>query len=986
MKRSPLIYFILFTVSGFTGLIYESIWSHYLKLFLGHAAYAQVLVLSIFMGGMALGAYLCTRFCHHWRNLLVAYAAVEFLIGMLGIAFDPSFRTLLAVSHDQVIPHLGTPFLVTTYQWMAAVIMILPQSILLGMTFPLMSNGVIRRFPDTPGGKLGLLYFTNSIGAAAGVLFSGFYLIRVVGLPGTIMTAGIINILLAIIVYGIAKECEETPYVEATSDAAYGLSGLTRMIIAAAFVTGMASFIYEVAWIRMLSMVLGSSTHAFELMLSAFITGLAFGGLWIRRRIDRLTSPIKTAGYIQIIMGLLALATLPLYNTTFEWMRFLISALDLNDAGYQLFTLSSHLICLAIMLPTTFCAGMTLPLFTYILLKHGHGEKSIGQIYAGNTLGAIIGVVLTILFAMPVLGLKLAITIGCALDIILGICLLTRSRVIGGKPLVAVGTVAGVLVTGTLLLFELDTLQMNAGVFRAGQLPDPAISEIVFHKDSKTASIGVQQENSKLAIITNGKPDASMIMDDSGHVSPDELTMVLLGALPIATHPDARLVANIGMGSGLTTHTLLACPTIEEVDTIEIEAAMVEGAAYFRPRVERAFTDPRSTIHIEDAKTYFSAHRKKYDIIISEPSNPWVSGIASLFTDEFYDHVKDYLSDEGLFVQWLQMYETNPQLLMSVLAALKNNFPDFSMYTVAGSDLIFIASKKKPIGHLNARLFDHEAMRQELARIGVHGIQDLNARFIANHDLLAPMIDRFSPAMNSDYFPYLDLNATRARFKKQGIAEDIHRVRSHTVPMVRMLLPDIGRQDLTGVSGQFTFDPINTRAHQAHNLLQFIRHREGDMDDDQWVGKIKMMITLAQSCQATQTPALWNDYLQELASLTVPYLSPDELEVIWNAITPVCDNGLTADQQRWFDLIKALGRVDSESIVHLANLLLKQHDRWDIEKRRTQFTAQMTALLQLGDYRAAKILWEEHIEVLYRNQSLPLFLLILYSLMDQNTP
>ena len=217
-KNSPSIYFLLFTISGFTGLIYESIWSHYLKLFLGHAAYAQVLVLSIFMGGMALGAYLSTRFVHRWRNLLMAYAAVEFLIGVFGMLFDPVFRMLLAVSYDAVIPYLGTPFFITTYKWIVATLIIFPQSVLLGTTFPLMSNGVIRRFPKTPGRTLGVLYFTNSIGAAGGVLFGGFYLIGMLGLPGTIMTAGIVNILLAIIVYRIAKGYTEAPYAATLPD------------------------------------------------------------------------------------------------------------------------------------------------------------------------------------------------------------------------------------------------------------------------------------------------------------------------------------------------------------------------------------------------------------------------------------------------------------------------------------------------------------------------------------------------------------------------------------------------------------------------------------------------------------------------------------------------------------------------------------------------------------------------------------------------
>ena len=735
----------------------------------------------------------------------------------------------------------------------------------------------------------------------------------------------------------------------------------------------------------MLSMVLGASTHAFELMLSAFITGLAFGSLWIRRRLDRLSNPIKTAGLIQIIMGLFALATLPLYNQSFEWMHFLLAGLDSNDAGYQLFTVASHAICLVIMLPTTFCAGMTLPLFTYILLKRGYGEKSIGQIYASNALGSIAGVVLTILFAMPLLGLKLAILIGCGLDIILGFYLLTRSGVIGKQVLIASGALASVFIVGPIWFFELDTLRMNSGVFRMGRLPDPAQREVVFHKDSKTSSIGVLQwDDGNRTILTNGKPDASIVMDDSGQINSDEITTVLAGALAVAAKPDAKLVANIGMGSGLTTHTVLAWPTIAQVDTVEIEAAVVEGAQYFRPRVENTFTDPRSVIHIEDAKTYFSAHQKKYDIIISEPSNPWVSGTASLFTDEFYGHVKRYLNNDGVFVQWLQMYETNPQLLLSVLAALKKNFTDISMYAVARSDLILIAGKEKLVQHIPPGLFDHETVKQELARIGVHGLADLNARFIANFDLLAPLIDRFSPTINSDYFPYLDLNAVRARFKRQNIVNNILLIRSHVVPVADMLFPETGYRDLSGVSGQFDFDRISIASHKAQALLRFIRYEEDMPDNDRLFNTFKTMTAFARSCGIKQADVLWDSHLQRLATLTIPYLPPDSLDVIWASIMPDCNDGLNADQRRWLDLMKALGRRDGESVSRLAAHLLAQQDRWDIEQRRIQFTAQFTALMQLEDYHAAKSLWEQYINALYRNQSLPLLLLILYSLMDQN--
>src|SRR5512147_2246579 len=201
---------LLFTASGFSGLIYESIWSNYLKLFLGHAAYAQTLVLAIFMGGMAIGSALSSRYSVRWKNLLFVYAATEGIIGLCALPFHAAFDRTIDFSYVTIIPHLNNPAAVNAFKWTISALMILPQSVLLGMTFPLMSAGMLRLFPDRPGSTVAMLYFTNSIGAAAGVLVSGFVLIRLVGLPGTMGIAGLINISLAAIVWFLLKK-SETP-------------------------------------------------------------------------------------------------------------------------------------------------------------------------------------------------------------------------------------------------------------------------------------------------------------------------------------------------------------------------------------------------------------------------------------------------------------------------------------------------------------------------------------------------------------------------------------------------------------------------------------------------------------------------------------------------------------------------------------------------------------------------------------------------------
>jgi spermidine synthase len=323
--------FVLFTVSGFAGLIYESLWTHYLKLFLGHAAYAQTLVLALFMGGMAIGAWLASQWSGRWRNLLRGYAVVEVLVGIAAIAFHDTFIAATEFAYASWLPAAGSETFAMVIKWSLAAALILPQSILLGMTFPLMSAGLLRRHPERPGAAIALLYFTNSLGAAVGVLASGFLLIERLGLPGAMQFAGFLNIALAVVVWFIAPGTDGARPAAATKQVGADHQVLIMLIVA--LLTGAASFIYEIAWIRMLSLVLGASTHSFELMLSAFILGLALGGLWIRWRIDSLAKPIVFLAGVQIAMGLLALGSLPLYDAMFDLMQSIVRALAKTEGA-----------------------------------------------------------------------------------------------------------------------------------------------------------------------------------------------------------------------------------------------------------------------------------------------------------------------------------------------------------------------------------------------------------------------------------------------------------------------------------------------------------------------------------------------------------------------------------------------------------------------------------------------------------------------------
>ena len=984
-SRGPL--YLLFTLSGFAGLIYESIWSHYLKLFLGHAAYAQTLVLAIFMGGMALGSWLCSRSSAGWKNLLVAYALTEAAIGACALVFHHLFVAATDAAFDSVLPALGSEFAATLFKWSLGTALILPQSILLGMTFPLMSGGLIRRHPHAPGASLAMLYFTNSLGAAVGVLASGFFMIERLGLPGTIQAAGAINVALAAAVWLIARGAEP-PAAAPLGTGEDADHGYFRMLLATALLTGAASFIYEIGWIRMLSLVLGASTHSFELMLSAFIFGLACGGYWVKRRIDRTDDPTRLLGMIQVLMGLLALATLPLYASMFDAMAWIMKGVARTEAGYALYHLSSHAIALAIMFPATFCAGMTLPLITYALLRGGYGEKSIGAVYAANTLGAILGVFAASHFGMPLLGLKNLIAAGAAIDTLLGVYLLWRAAAgrrarahAGGRMAVPAlaGGVAIVALGLSILTLQFDLNRMVSGVFRHGTLFTAADIELLFYRDGKTATVSMVEFSEGTSLRTNGKSDGAINLKPGARIA-DEVTMVLTAVLPLALKPEAKNAAIIGMGTGLTVHTMLANSRIESVETIEIEPAMVAAARGFSARNANAYADPRSHILIDDAKTFFSTRNAKYDIIVSEPSNPWVSGVSSLFAKEFYRLVRRYLKPGGVLVQWFQLYEMDVSLVASVLRALGDNFPDYAIYAPTDNDLLIVAGDAATLAQPLADVFREPGLAQELRAVHLQNLADLQIRKIATRNTIHPLVQSFPVPVNSDYYPYLDLNATRYRFLQQS-AGDLVSINSASVPVIAML-EGTGTQPQVSLDGADYFDRI-----EQTRRAQYIRdtYLKRDPPEPQGMPRalqkdVELASLRALDCWDPARHDVWLHSLFQVAIIVNPFLSPEDAGAIWKRFESVgCYGTLPRQYKLWIALFKTVGARDGAGMASFADKLFAETSDLTAQSRRYLLTAAMTGLLAQNKPGEAIQAWERYAPTISRDERSQLLLRLLYA-------
>jgi spermidine synthase len=792
-----------FILSGAAGLIYESIWTRYLGLFVGHSAYAQIIVLVIFLGGMSLGAQLTGARSKRIKSPLVWYAVIEFVVGVLALAFHDVFTATTSFAYASLFPATSGVVL-TIAKWSLAGLLILPQSILLGATFPLMSAGVIRlsKDPRGPGRMISLLYFANSLGAAVGVLVAGFGLLQAYGLDGTLMVAAFINVGVAVVVGLAARTHERTlasssdPGSEAPPVESPDPGPHWRVLLAVSFGTAVASFIYEIAWIRMLSLVIGSATHSFELMLSAFIFGLALGALWVRRRADTVANPVRFLGIVQWVMGLAAVSTLPLYVSSFDWVGALINTVEANDNGYLVFIIARYLIAALIMLPATFCAGMTLPLITRVLMRGGAGERAIGTVYSVNTLGSIVGVILSGLILMPLLGLKLLLIGGALIDIGLGVWLVSREsdtpsvpdaiarsggrfgHMPGAAIAVSLALTAGFI--GVIsLASKFDLPRLTSGVYRHGVVADASDYTVPFYKDGRTASVSLRRSSDGfVTLATNGKPDASMDQawlkginreGDLFQLTRDLATQLLLPLVTLAHVPGAENAAVIGFGSGMSSHMLLGSPRIKEVVTIEIEPEMVNASRGFRPANERAYEDKRSTFIIDDAKSYFASTGRKFDLILSEPSNPWVSGVSGLFTTEFYARVKTQLSPDGVFGQWLHLYELSDGLATSVMFAIDQQFADYAIFYTSNADILIVAANKKLPEAAWEQVTKYPGIAKDLGRVIPLTPEQFEALRLGDRATLSPMIE-IHGAANSDYVPVLDLGAERTRFLRETAA------------------------------------------------------------------------------------------------------------------------------------------------------------------------------------------------------------------------
>jgi hypothetical protein len=410
----------------------------------------------------------------------------------------------------------------------------------------------------------------------------------------------------------------------------------------------------------------------------------------------------------------------------------------------------------------------------------------------------------------------------------------------------------------------------------------------------------------------------------------------------------------------MSTHVLLGSPAIERVDTIEIEPAIVEGAQAFRPAVERAFTDPRSHLVIDDAKSYFARARSRYDIIVSEPSNPWVSGVASLFTEEFYRRLALSLNDGGVLSQWFHSYEMDPISISSIFNAVAKTFPSFVVYTSVDGDIILIARKAGPVGAFDERVLGWPGMQRVVKRLDLGDAAELRRRSVGSASSVLALFRAFGAPANSDYHPILEQRTSRSRFTQERVM-DLIEVQEAPVPLLEMLDGTFHPADHR-LSGR-AWGASDRAALDAWGYRQLVLDPAFVPDSpapaaDSREHAARLIATWAASCPAGLSFARLLPSLGTIAEVVNPHLSKDAALEVWRHIAGSrCASGLPATERHWLDLFTAVAARDAVAMVASGTAVLEASRGTRSPLTEYAFLATATALVCQGRDDAANRLF-----------------------------
>ncbi len=789
--------YVGFFLSGTAGLMYQIVWMRLLTLSFGSMVFAVGAVLSSFMAGLALGNFFFGRAADTWKRPLLGYALLEAGIGLTALLVPP----LLNLARRAVIDYGGatSSFMgQALLTFILSFIVLMIPTALMGGTLPVISRALIRRNKDV-GRKVGALYSLNTFGAVLGVALAGLLILPKIGLRNTTLLAVAINLMVAVAV-GILSfhlRVPVAPRSDAPAKKRFKPAYTSGLVLAFAIgFSGLASMVYEVSWARSLALVIGSSIYAFNTMLLSFIFGIGLGSLIFALLFRKKAPSLALFSYVEISIGISCFIVVLLFDrlpSLFLRMYDLLAP----HVGHLFF--GELFICFLVMLIPTTLFGTTLPMISHIFAaKRRQIGTSIGTIYAANTAGCIIGSAGASFALIPTLGVEYTLKLAIAVNVLVAVSVFLFSKKgRAGKYIFSASAVA------LIALVFAAPKQWNQNVMTIGVAPNAATlrtltelgtlvdiassSKLLYYKEGVNSTVAVLRDEEDVRMLIDGKTDAT--------ASGDLDTQLLISYVPLFLHNEPEDVLVLGLGSGISL-AATASFGVRHSECLEIEPAVVTASRFFAEANRNILENPNVEIIMTDGRHYLLSTTNMYDVIASEPSNPWMAGISNLFTKEFYEICTGRLKPGGIMCQFIHGYNLTPEDFKMVMATFSSVFPHKQLWSSSfGIDYLMIGSTKEI--QVNPDRMERKMKLGEVAydleRIGITTLTDFLAHFLLSDEAWDNMIQG-SP-INTDDMPVLEFSAPKSLYLpiyviRSDLGEQIHGAEATPPPGVRWAQTD----------------------------------------------------------------------------------------------------------------------------------------------------------------------------------------------------
>ena len=722
MRHIKPIVWLIFILSGASALIYEVIWMRQLTLVFGSTVFATSTVLTAFMAGLALGSYYFGRKIDESKmSPLKLYAFLEVGIGAFCIIW-PLLLSVLTAIYVLIYRNITSEFYtLSLIRFILTFGILLIPSTLMGGTLPVLTRFFVKRLEQL-GTNIGILYALNTFGAVIGTVAAGFFLIEAMGITWSLRVAIIINFCVALVAFGLTKstdtldaevdeesaepdETEEVQQEELLQQETTSVQGIQqrRLVLLAIGISGFCALAYEVLWTRILVFFLGSTTYAFATMLAAFLFGIAFGSMIIARWVDRINQPVNTFGIIQIGIGFFALILLP----AFESLYGLTSTLQSVFGGSRFWTFLS---CFLVMSLPTILMGASFPLVTKIYT--GDATKlgrSIGNVYAINTVGSILGAFCAGFILIPLLKIRPSIVLMVALNTAVG-CLLIWSGLHSSTKVETEGTRSGTKSVFQGIGIGVPIINIAIAIFLLLTLNQPLFIKSTIYKTQRPGDEVVDYNEEIDATVTTLKDkegihrlyvDANQAADASRWDSPSHR---VIAHLPLLLHPNPKRALVVGFGMGLTSYSITQHGV--QVDAIELSTGVVSAAKnYFKDVNGNIFQNRLLNYKVNDGRNHILMTQKKYDMISTGIIHPLVSaGSSNIYTADFYQMCKKILTEDGVMCQWVPLHRLPENHYKMIVRTFIHVFPETTLWYKYTPDFVILIGTNEPLS-INYRDF-----------------------------------------------------------------------------------------------------------------------------------------------------------------------------------------------------------------------------------------------------------------------------------------